>query len=218
MRKSYFPSLDLDSEATLKLGNALADWTFLPEKLDENAVIYSFGVGEDISFDLALIARCGVHVHAFDPTPRVLQWINEQQVPEQFTVHPLALSNEDGEATFIAPENPKHISHRIGDQDGTDERNIRVKTARLQSIMGSLGHQRIDLLKMDVEGAEYAVIDDLVQGGPLPTQLLVEFHHRFDDSSLKDTIDAVAKLRGAGYQLFDVSPSGEEFSFLYSKP
>jgi len=35
------------------------------------AVVYSLGIGEDISFDLALIEKYGARVHAFDPTPKV---------------------------------------------------------------------------------------------------------------------------------------------------
>ena len=31
--------------------------------------------------------------------------------------------------------------------------------------MGELGHDRIDLLKMDIEGAEYEVIRDVVESG-----------------------------------------------------
>ena len=38
---------------------------------------------------------------------------------------------------------------------------------------------RIDILKMDIEGAEYDVIDDIINS-PVPiAQVLIEFHHRF---------------------------------------
>jgi len=47
--------------ARLKFGNRFTDWTFCPEFLDKDSVIYSFGVGEDLSFDLQLIFITGSH-------------------------------------------------------------------------------------------------------------------------------------------------------------
>ena len=44
-------------------------------------------------------------------------------------------------------------------------------------MMRDLGHDHLDVLKMDIEGAEYAVLDDMLQSDILPDQLLVEFHH-----------------------------------------
>src|SRR5262245_14315827 len=45
---------------------------------------------------------------------------------------------------------------------------------RLPTIARRLGHQRIDVLKIDIEGGEYAVLDDLLRSGPAVRQLLVE--------------------------------------------
>jgi len=38
---------------------------------------------------------------------------------------------------------------------------------------------------MDIEGAEYEVIDDLIASGIRPKQILVEFHHRFKNVGVK---------------------------------
>ena len=80
--------------------------------------------------------------------------------------------------------------------------------------MREFGHDHIDLMKMDVEGAEYAVIDSLVESTVRPRQLLVEFHHRFESIGLHKTKAAVEALRGAGYDLVYITDSGEEYSFL----
>lgn len=42
----------------------------------------------------------------------------------------------------------------------------------------------------------------------------IEFHHRFPAIGLPRTLLAI---RNAGYGIFDVSPSGEEFSFCLRK-
>ncbi len=80
--------------------------------------------------------------------------------------------------------------------------------------MRMLGHTRIDVLKMDIEGAEDGAIADLLRSGPLPNQVLVEFHHRWAEVGLERTKRAVAALRSRGYRLFAVSASGTEYGFV----
>jgi len=79
--------------------------------------------------------------------------------------------------------------------------------------MSSLGHRRIAVLKMDIAGAEYDVISDLLSSRAQVDQLLVEFHHRWPEIGLLKTRNTVDQLNSAGFRIFDISPSGEEFSF-----
>ena len=72
----------------------------------------------------------------------------------------------------------------------------------------------VDLLKMDIEGAEYAVIDDLTAARTPVGQFLVEYHHRFDGVGAARTAVSIRDLRRAGYRLFNISESAEEYSFL----
>ena len=84
----------------------------------------------------------------------------------------------------------------------------------LDGLMKAHGHDRIDLLKMDIEGAEYEVLDGLLDSPVLPGQLLVEFHHRFVENGLDRTYAIIGRLREAGYRIFAVSEIGREVSFL----
>jgi len=61
----------------LTYGNTGAAWTFCPDFIDESAVIYSFGVGYDVSFDIELINNFDVKIHAFDPTPKSIKWVKK---------------------------------------------------------------------------------------------------------------------------------------------
>jgi FkbM family methyltransferase len=190
------------------------------DNIHSHSVIYSFGVGEDISFDLELINQYEVIIHAFDPTPRSIEWVRKQNPPSNFILHEYGLANFDGHATFLPPANPLHVSHSILDfrkqhHDRTDITSMPVK--KMHTIMTELNQSKVDILKMDIEGAEYQVIDDLISSGLLPTQLLVEFHHRFPSIGIKKTNDAIVKLRKVGYKIFSVSPSHEEFGFILMK-
>ena len=197
----------------LRLGNKGAQWSICPDGLSVSSVVYSFGVGRDISFDLQLIRQFGVHVHAFDPTPKSIEWLGRQSLPENFVFHHYGIADHDGICVFLPPENPADVSHTIVNRK-TPGSPIEIPVRRLASIMKSLGHPKIDLLKMDVEGSEYGVIDDLLNADIAVGQLLVEFHHRWPEVGIGPTVEAIEKLNRAGYLIFSVAPGGEEYSFL----
>ena len=46
---------------------------FWARRLNPDSVVYSFGFGEDLSFEIGLAARYGVTVHLFDPSPRAME-------------------------------------------------------------------------------------------------------------------------------------------------
>ncbi len=201
----------------LTYGNTGAAWTFCPDLINENAIVYSFGVGYDVSFDLALINNFDVSIHAFDPTPKSIHWVKKQNLPKQFILHEYGLANFSGKTKFHPPENPEHISATLIDRPETKHEAYKVEVKTLDNIMTELGHKYIDLLKMDIEGAEYLAIEDLIKKGIKPHQLLIEFHHRFKNIGLKATKTAIKNLRKFGYKVFYVSKTGEEISFINSE-
>jgi len=200
--------------AQLALGTEYGGYAVCPEGLTEQSLVYSFGVGFDVSFDQALIAARALTVHAFDPTPRSIDWIKTQTLPESFVFHPWGIADFDGTASFHAPKDPTHVSHTMlkGGDAGTG--TIDVPVFRLRTIMDKLGHDHIDVLKMDIEGAEYGVLGDVLDSGvPIP-QILIEFHHHRSGIALETTQAAVEALERAGYHAFHESKTGYEFSFL----
>jgi hypothetical protein len=72
----------------------------------------------------------------------------------------------------------------------------------------------VDLLKMDIEGAEYPVIADIGEDDVEVEQILIEFHHRFDGVGVAATSGAIATLNRNGYRIIAVAPGGAEYTFL----
>ena len=201
----------------LMLGTEYGGYAVCPTGIDAQSVVYSFGVGCDVSFDQGLIAARGVTVHAFDPTPRSIDWLKTQALPETFVFHPWGIADFDGTARFHAPKDPTHVSHTLLDGGDVGTGTVEVPVFRLRTIMDKLGHDRIDILKMDIEGAEYGVLGDLLGSGIPITQILIEFHHGRSGVPLEKTQTAVDALERAGFRAFHESPSGYEFSFLRSE-
>jgi len=197
-----------------RFGSEYGGWDIADAFFNKDSIVYSFGVGEDASFDIALIEKYGLSIHAFDPTPKSIEWIMRQNFPPNFILHKYGIANLDGNVSFNPPENPDHVSHTILDRPETQSRAITVPVKRLSTIMRELGHNYIDVLKMDIEGAEYRVIEDMKQSNIRPKQILVEFHHRFPSVNVRCTKKAYATLKKMGYGLFSVSTKGKDSCFI----
>ena len=207
----YFPEVSCKK---ITLGKQGADWTINTDAINKDSIVYCFGVGQDISFDLELIKRYGVKVNAFDPSPGSINWITTQATPAGFAFYPYGLGARNGQVEFgFTGKTNKSSATILSDvSDVNDSFTAEIKT--LKNIMTELGHSRIDVLKMDIEGAEYEVIENILEEKIPVQQLLVEFHHRFRNVGIKPTRRAVKLLKKAGYKIFHISANGEELSFI----
>jgi FkbM family methyltransferase len=161
-----------------------------------------------------MIQRFGVTVHAFDPTPSVMDWLSKQSLPAQFQFHDVGIADFDGEARFYLPPKSEYISHSIVHTKQYSPDAISVSMVRLVTAMRQLGHTRIDVLKMDVEGAEYAILQDMVGANIRVGQLLIEFHHRLSAIGISKTREAIELLNRRGMQTSHVCTRGEVFTFI----
>ncbi len=220
LRQAYGrePKFKLDKKSDITV---FGDWGLPLDVLNEHDIVYSFGVCDDIDFELALINLKKVQVYAFDPTPYSVDWVAQQSLPTEFNFHPFAAAAEDGEFYLYPLVNKKgkksaimysFSAHQEARNDG-----VLVKALSLKSTMNKLGHDKIDVLKMDIEGAEYDFIDSILDTDIRPKLILVEFHHRFDDFDKQNTIETIDRLRQTGYQIVYISPAGREMCFQFKQ-
>jgi FkbM family methyltransferase len=197
-------------------GTEYGGWAILADSLTSDSVVLSFGVGEDASFDLSLIQKYGCDVHAFDPTPKSIAWVRQAIHDERFRFHPIALSRSDEQLRLYPPKRADYVSASVTPGANRSRDAIEVPARRLATLSNELGLSRVDLLKMDIEAAEYAVIADLANTPErlLPRQLLVEFHHFFPEIGISATREAIAALHEKHYRIAWVSPSHHELLFV----
>jgi FkbM family methyltransferase len=196
-------------------GNEYGGFFVHPDKLNNNSIVYSFGIGEDISFDQSVIDNYGCNVFAFDPTPKSIEWVKNQQLSPKFTFYPYGIDTKTGFVNFNLPKNENYVSGSVLSHQNVNENNtVSVPMKCFKDITAELGHKHIDVLKVDIEGSEYGVINDILSSDVEIDQLLLEIHERFFDDGKAKTQALLKSLKGHGYSVFAVSDSAEEISFI----
>lgn len=201
----------------VRLGSRYGGWFVYDAPLKSKAknIVLSFGIGNDISFDNAMIEDYNAQVYAFDPTPMSLDWLKTQKVHSQFQAFPLGLAAYDGIAEFGLPPQEGWDSYSMLDLKAG---SVKCEVRRVETVMKDLNIGDINLMKMDIEGSEFEVIQDLLKSKIYPDQLLIEFHyHHTGPKTSDDVADAIRMLRDQGYVIYDVSPWGREFSMVKKK-
>lgn len=157
-----------------KLGTDYGGWIVPVDRINANTVCYSGGVGEDISFDLALIERFHCNVFAFDPTPRAVSFVENNAPSENFRFFPWGLWDEETTLKFFEPADLEHVSHSVVNLQGT-ETFFEATCKPVSKIAREFGHESVDLVKLNIEGAEFAVLDDIVRHKLVPDIMCVQF-------------------------------------------
>lgn len=159
-----------------RLGSDYGGWTIPATLVQRCWTCYSAGLGTDASFDLELIARFGVDVYALDPVPAAAQYAHEvEATTSRFHYLPYGLWSADESRDFYPPADPSHVSYSAVNLQRTSA-PLQLPCRSIPSLMSDLGHTRLDLLKLDIEGAEGEVISSLIEADVAPAVLCIEFH------------------------------------------
>jgi FkbM family methyltransferase len=180
------------------LGSPYGGYPVPTSMLDAQSVCYLAGTGEDISFDLALIERFGCDVYAFDPVTAAAEYVSRAAADEpRHHFMPVGLWSSDTTLTFHAPAKEGFVSHsatNLQDTAAAFEAHVRS----IASLMKELGHDRVDLLKISAEGAEFEILDHVLDA-PIEVQVLcVEFAQ---PQRVGPVLEYCRRLQAAGYQL-----------------
>jgi FkbM family methyltransferase len=197
-------------------GNEYCGWSIPVACLGPDSVVVDVGLGEDISFSTSLIDRYHCSVHAFDPTPRAIDYVEQLAYPN-VCLHKFGLASIGGRASFYLPNNERYISGTLTRSSHTGLRQIEVDLITIDDVAKLIGSERIDLLKLDIEGAEYELLMD-ERFACRATQisiLCVEFHHRWSCHGARATEQVVKRLSELGfYCIWANDKTNEEFTFV----
>lgn len=188
-------------------------WSICPDGIDARSIVYDVGVGEDLSFAQSLVKRYGLRVWAFDPTPKSVRWFARQPHLPEIQFCPWGIATQDGEATLRFPDRTGDVSGSLINDWANCGTAVLVQVRRVARVMAALGHSKVDILKLDIEGAEYLVLRDILDCRLNINQILVEFHPSIGASRFQAARAAIQSLNDHRYWLF-AARHGTDFSFV----
>ena len=171
--------------------------TFYGPALGPDSVIADLGAST-ASFSQAIVSRFGSRCFAAEPLPDNLKLI---QPRPRITVLPVALSGVDGRISLGVRGGGMHNSASFGRYDSLPEQDsIEVDSVTLEGFQRLAGVPRFDLVKVDIEGAEFGFFnaardETLRQIG----QLTVEFHDFLDPNLTPAVEPIIARLERLGF-------------------
>ncbi len=199
-------------------GNNYGGFYLNPQLLNEQSIVYSFGIGEDISFDKQVIQEHKCKVFGFDPTPKSINWCLNNDLPETFKFHEFGISKNTGKTNFHLPINSEHVSGSLVPQKNVSQKNtVEVQMKSFSDICKLLKHKKIAVIKMDIEGSEYDVIESILEKRIQIDQMAIELHERFFENGRAKSKALIKKMKKHGYEIFAVSDSYEEISFINNR-
>jgi FkbM family methyltransferase len=87
---------------------------------------------------------------------------------------------------------------------------LRVRTVRLDTLVKRFRLECVDLVKMDVEGAEYEILTDPTLDLSKVQNIIVEIHYRYGSRESEEILRALARL---GFKIVPLYPDPKSNSY-----
>jgi FkbM family methyltransferase len=151
---------------------ANGDKTFrLDYPLGADALVLDLG-GYEGQWASDIFARYLCRIHVFEPVPAFADGIVRRFASNpNIKVHCLALGPEHGDMTLSLQGNATSSEAGSGDQ-------MKVSVTTPESVFEAEGIDQVDLMKINIEGAEYNLLNHLIDGGLIRRirRLQIQFH------------------------------------------
>jgi FkbM family methyltransferase len=187
----------------------VGNYKVLPNNMSKNSVIYSCGIAENIRFDEAISNKFGCDVFMFDPTKQSLKFMNSINNPK-LKFFNIGIWKFDGNIKFY--QHKENINLSVTNLFNT-EKHFTLPCKSIDTLMKEYNQSTIDILKMDIEGASFEILNDLLDKNIYPIQIVVELERPFFifGASLYELFSYLNKrrklhyrLKNAGYDLVEL--------------
>lgn len=160
-------------------------------------------IGANLGLVSILMASIGAEVHAFEPNPRMIGYLNQTVARNPdlpITLHKTALGAADRELDLMIPEQNEGAASLKSLGVRRVIESVTVPVRRLDDYIGNAGVDRVDFIKIDVEGFEPQVFEGA-------QNVLRELRPRalvFEENDPSPKCDTFRILQSLGYSIFAI--------------
>jgi FkbM family methyltransferase len=163
-------------------------------------------VGSNVGLHSLFMSRCCAVVHAFEPYEPVRRRFEDMIRANRITnihVHPVGLASSEGKLPFRAPD-PSNLGQGSFSGAAAEAGGLELAIARGDTILAAERLDRLDLVKIDVEGYERYALEGLADTLRRFEPIVV---FEFTDVTRDTFEDAASVLRlfPPGYRLFEIA-------------
>lgn len=175
------------------------------QQLPENAYIIDCGAHIGMSV-IYLKSICpNARIVCFEPDQK-----NYELLKKNISSHQLKTIDARNEAVWNENTSLDFIQEAsMGSKIGSNHtaNTVSVKAIRLKDYL----NERIDFLKLDIEGAEYKVLKDIADNLQLVSKLFIEYHGKFSQNN--EMLEIFSIIQNAGFQFYI-----KEATSVYDQP
>jgi len=195
LKKKYKPTIDHSRHKTtlIKLGDDYGGYRVDPSRINPKGTVISIGIGGDASFDKDLLKLFPeIKVIAVDPTE-----LAKETISKLLSKYPSFRNRLTLVQKAVVGDHKKKIKLGGNASSLFDYSGDEFEAININNLLK--GFRDITLLKMDIEGAEYQVLDSLEYFNF--EQLLIEWHHWLEKVpySLDDTKKYISNIELKGF-------------------
>ena len=182
-----------------------------------------FDVGANIGVFTVLQACRGANVYSFEPNPdsygRLSKNVAMNHLTDRVHLFASALGDKPGTGTMQVSRGGTTGGVVIPATEGGVVQGPSVSIATLDQVVTTLAVSRIDLLKIDTEGSEVAVLRGAERTLRVVLRIIVEYHSRDLLRSVEDILARAGFSREAlvDYYAEDMAAGQEEVGILYAR-
>lgn len=170
-------------------------------------IVYSFGIGSDISFDKAAADAFGVPIFMYDPTPGVVDFMDTHKDDDRLIFRSEGIYSHETTTKLYTSDKPGKLNSSLYPIHGTNGGFVLVHCRTLEMFMEDNRHDSIDILKMDIEGVADDVLNQVLDETTIrPKQIVTEFEIKGIENPityLPKILALMQKLKSNGYVIFN---------------
>ena len=187
-----------------KIGNYFLDIEKINKK---KAIIYSGGVGTNISFDKILTKEIDCKVRLFDPTPESISFM-EGKTSKKLFFYPYAIYKKNKKIKIYFDKYGLVKSNSISNFLGFDKKSYYYCDAYcIPFLKKKFKDKSIDILKLDIEGVAIEVLENCFKNDIYPQQILLALEVPMNYFEFIDFYKKLKKIilkLGKKYELINV--------------